>query len=86
MLFGITKLIFAFAYEPPTPYRKHACNTDGQLLCKVRNITASYKLSDINLYLLLSKSVVRIQAVEPRPSYIDHDQNFTMLIQTMYDI
>ena len=61
--FGITKTVFVFAYKPPTTYRKHAYNTDGQLLCNVRNITASYKLNDIGLYLLLSKFVVRIQTV-----------------------
>ena len=82
----MTKLIFAFAYQPPTPYRKHACNTDDQLLCNVRNITASDKLSDIDLYLLLSKFVVRIQIVELTSSYMDHDQHFTMLIQTTYDV
>ena len=36
------KIIFAFAYKPPTPYCKHACNTDDQLLCNVRNITAKW--------------------------------------------
>ena len=75
-------MIFAFAYKPPTPYRKYACNTDDQLLCNVRNI----QLSDIGLYLLLSKFVVRIQTKESRSSYMDHDQHFTMLIQTMYDV
>ena len=58
-LFGITKIIFAFAYKPPAPYRNNACNTDDQSLCNVRNKTASYKLSDIGLYLLLSKFVVK---------------------------
>ena len=85
-LFGITKIIFAFAYKLPTPYRKHACNTADQLLCNVRNIAATYKLSDIGLYLLLSKFVVIIQTVKPRSSYMDHDQYFTMLIQTIYDV
>ena len=33
------QIIFAFVYKPPTPYRKHACNTDDQSLCYVRNIT-----------------------------------------------
>ena len=59
---------------------------DDQLLCNVRNITASYKLSNIGLYLLLSKYVVGIHTVQPRSSYMDHDQHFTMLIQTMYDV
>ena len=85
-LFGITKIFFAFAYKPPTPYRKHTWNTYGQFLCNVRNITASYKLSDIGLYFLLLKFVVRKQTVEPRSSYMNHDQHFTMLIQTMYDV
>ena len=41
-LFEITKIIFAFAYKPPTPCRKLACNTDDHLLCNVRNITAKW--------------------------------------------
>ena len=80
------KIIFAFAYKRPTPYRKHACKTNDQLLCHIRNIIASYKTSDIGLYLLLSKFILRIQTVEPRSSHMDHDENFTMLIQTMYDV
>ena len=35
-------MIFAFAYKAPTPYRKHACNTDDQLLCNVRNIAGKW--------------------------------------------
>ena len=35
-------MINAFAYKHPTPYRKHACNTDDQLLCNVRNIAATW--------------------------------------------
>ena len=35
-------MIFAFVYKPPTPYRKHACNTDNQLLCNVHIISAKW--------------------------------------------
>ena len=75
VIWNFTKITSAFAYKPPTPYRKHAYNTDDQLLCNVRNITVLYMLGDIGLYLLLSKFVERIQTVESRSSYMDHDQH-----------
>ena len=81
-LFGITKIIFAFAYNLQHP-------TVNMLVIQMTNyyvMYVTYQLSDIGLYLLLSKFVVRIQTVEPRSSYMDSDQHFTTLIQTTYDV
>ena len=63
--------------------------TVSMLVIQITNyyvMYVKYQLSDIGLYLLLSKFVVRIQTVEPRSPYMDHDQHFTMLIQTIYDV
>ena len=58
-LFGITRIILAFAYKPPTPYRKHACNTDDQWLCNVRNITAKWYLFVPPTFEICSKNTNR---------------------------
>ena len=68
--------------------------TSDQLLGNVRNITASYKISDLGLYLFLSKFIVRIEKRNPDNSiriminiqYGKYGKIFTILIPTMYDV